>query len=375
LLAGALTIGLGLTPAIDASAATTNRSKDVYGAAVGADSLINTFVGGPKREQVAYRFRATDSAPLEAIVVYQQAGSGYGGGDLGSLRITLHPDDGSSKHAPAATVLATRSVPNPRQGAGVRHTFPEPPRLVAGRLYHVVFTNVHAAPASNYISLNGLFVFEGNGGTQPGIPRPDWAMLSREPGGAWSPARNGTITPIMSLAYANGRTAGVGYMEVWVRDPKVISKSRRVRQTFRVGGQDRKIASISVRVKRLEGSAGLRIILRRSNGKNLASRKVRAGKIARSSLASWRGSTWVTVRLDRKRTLKAGKRYSIVLKTKSGTRYATHAVRQGSRYGYGSGSFFSDGRAQFKAGTGSAWKSFTAWGSHNPEGDLQFYLR
>ncbi len=162
----------------------------------------------------------------------------------------------------------TSSIPS--TGAHNEYSFPSPPKLRRGRLYHIVFTNIDPSPTANFVSLDGLFVFDETARWQPAFRNTDWANLVRPEGHGWSAYRGrgeGTITPIMQLNYANGKRAGVGYMEIWVRSPRTISGNERVRQVFRVRGTHRRVSSVSVRLKRLSGTSPLVIRLIRSDGK------------------------------------------------------------------------------------------------------------
>ena len=305
-----------LLPAIEVVARST------YGPGVGADSLANTLVGGPTEREVSYRFRASTNARLDSVTIYIQTGSGYSGGDGGTLRITVRPDDGSARHRPARRVLTSKTVRRPEVGAGNTYRFDSPPRLTKGSLYHVVFTNVHPEQASNYVSVNALYVYGDSRAPQPAMPRRGWARLVRDQGGAWSRGSgSGSFTPIMGLRYSNGVTAGQGYMEVWVRSTATVSGSNKAREVFRVRGRDRKVSSVSVRAKRVEGRGPLRFRIRKSNGDLVAKGAIPASRIGLSSSGSPRDAEWATVKLSTPRVLRRGRRYEIVFKAARGTRY------------------------------------------------------
>ncbi len=375
----ALTLAVLLLP-LGAAAETTYKpsaSGVRIGPGIAADNLNNSIVGGPKRQKVAYRFRAKTTARLKSVTIYIINGkSGYSGGNGGRLRITVRPDDGTAKHNPGSKILATKVVTRPAFRAGNEYHFPEPPRLVKGQLYHVVFENVDSDPNRNYVSVDGLFVYEEQAVWQPAFPNRDWAHLVRVGGGAWSSDRGpgrGTITPIMALNYANGQHGGVGYMEVWYREPQTISGDKKVREIFTLGGKDRKVSSAAVRLKRVSGSGPLTISLKNAKGRTIASGKVPAARISLSLRTGPRGSDWARASFSRCVKVRAKRRYTLVVSSPRDSSYSAFPIREGGTYDYGEGSYFTRGHAEYTVGSG--WRLFTGWGRPSRQADLQFYLR
>jgi len=350
-----------------------------YGPGIAADSLNNSQVGGRFNDQVAYRFRATETSALKSIGVYVigDGRSGYAGGNGGTLRITVRRDDGSRRHHPSHAVLATRDVVHPSTGAHNTYSFPRPAKLKKGRLYHIVFTNIDPSPRSNFVSLDGLFVFSERSRWQPAYSNTDWANLTRAEGRGWTAYRGrgeGTITPIMQLNYANGKRAGVGYMEIWDRAARTISGDHRVREVFTFRSKTRTIRSVSVRLKRVSGSSPLVIKLIRSDGKIIARGTVRATAVRASAAGSLDGAVWATLRFGSKRKLVRGRRYQLVISTASDTRYSAVVIRKGGYYGYHRSTYFRDGSAQWTSGSG--WTGFDpGWSGPSREGDLQLFFR
>jgi hypothetical protein len=339
----------------------------VYGPGIGMDSLNNTQVGGPRIQSTSYRFRASTSSKLDSIRVYiiDPTHPGYGAGTGGTWEITVQTDDGSANHAPSGTVLATTSF-KPVDDFPVI-SWPSPASLTAGRLYHVVFRNVDPNPTANYASLDGVFMH------QPTVPRQaafsdvDWGQPTRSGSGAWSDQSN--TVPIMQLNYANGVTAGLGYMENWSRSAKTISGGARVRQRFTVSGSSRLVTTVSVRLKRLGGSSPLRIRLETSSGVLVEQATIPASSIPVASHPSW-----ATYRFARSRTLLTGRAYNLVLTSASDTSYLIFVIRQGSSYGFSPTTYFADGSAQYNPGTG--WVGFDpGWRGPLDQGDLQLYFR
>jgi len=330
------------------------------------DSLNNTQIGGPKNLSASYRFRAATSSTLSSIRVYVigPSHSGYGAGTGGTWQITVQPDDGSATHAPSGTVLATTTF-QPVDDFPVI-SWSSPASLTAGQLYHVVFRNVDANPAANYASLDGVFTYQPTSPRQPAFSDVDWGQPVRSGFGAW--ADESRTVPIMQLNYANGVTAGLGYMENWDSDTATVSGSAKVRQRFTVSGSSRQITTISVRLKRVIGTDDLVVRLEQSNGT-----VVEQGTIPYPSITTGTRQAWATYTFQQTRTLVSGQAYNLVLSTAAGTSYTTWAIRKGVGYGFSTQTYFGDGSAQKDVGAG--WVPFSPWGSPVDQGDLQFYFR
>ena len=359
------------SPSPTPSPTPSTTSPSGYGPGIGADSLANTQVGGTScgcpNMMTSYRFRATTSAALTSVRIYLVDGSGYSGGTGGSLRISVQPDDGSSAHAPAATVLAATTISpgNPiRIGYLPLVTFGSPATLAAGHLYHLVFRNVDPSPRSNFVSVDGLWTRAATNPRQPGLADLDWGQLMNG-GSGWT--SRSTFTPIADLGYANGVHAGMGYMEVWVRQPRTISGSSAVREVF-TPRADRTVGAVSVRVARSAGSGALTVGLKTAGGTTLATGAIGAGAVGS-------GMTWVGASLSNRVTLRAGTTYQLVFSAPSGTTYSTWALERGNNYRFASSTYFADGHGEYT--TGSGWSGFDQPGgsSDNTNADLQFELR
>lgn len=343
-----------------------------YGPAMGADSLANTVVG-PHGNRVSYRFRARHTGDLQSIRVYFiPDATGYSGGTAGKLDVSVHADSGTSAHIPA-TRLANYVIANPldlpRPGRIFRHiTFLTPPRLVAGDLYHIVFTNVDASPTVNYLSVDALFQRNPQSPTQPAISDVDSALLLDNNNQQWKP-RPG-YTPIIQFEYADGWTEGIGYMEAWVGAPQAIGGVNSVRQQFTVSGASKKVGSVSVRVARTSGTGALNVRLETSGGALVEAGAIPSSAISITSPLSYR---WVQYSFQSTHTLVAGQTYHLVLSAPAGTVYQAFPIRKGLHYGFNDTTYFKDGHAQFKSG--STWVGWTQWGVTNrTDGDLQFHF-
>ena len=349
----------------------------IYGPGIAADTLGNEQVGGTDHgganTQVSYRFRATESSALNSIRVYIQSGAGYGGGTGGTLVLTVQPDDGTANHFPSPTVLASSALVHPGSAGGQLFTFSSPAVLTAGQLYHIVWTNTDPAPIVNFVSTDGLWNFQPTTPYQPAFADTDWAQLHKTDAHPW--ALTPGATPILGLVYANGKRAGMGYMEVWVRNYINISGSTMARESFTLSGPSRSVSTVSVRLKRVSGSSPLIMRLETASGVLIEEGTVPASSIAVADPANNRQApTWVTYTFASPRALTQGQPYNLVLSSSADTSYSVYVIRKGVEYQYGPETYFADGHAQYDAGSG--WIPFTQdGGGPLDEGDLQFYFR
>jgi hypothetical protein len=176
----------------------------------------------------------------------------------------------------------------------------------------------------------------------------------------------------MGLEYANGRSAGIGYMEVWAHNAQELTGDRRARQVFTVAGPDRTVRAVSIRVKRIAGSGPLEYVLREDRGPVLARGAIPAESFELSERDSRGGASWATVPIPEGPTLGSGTRYAISFWTDDDTSYLVTVIREGRTYRYGPGTYFADGIGEFDDGDG--WRPFVGWGEESTEADLQLYF-
>jgi len=356
------------TSAPKPTAAPQTPSGPGYGMGIGADSLANMQVGGTlcqcSNRLTSYRFQATTSSKLDSARVYLASGSGYSGGNGGTISISVQTDDGSSLHAPSGTVLASTSI-KPGNPTTAFHTiaFSSPAILVAGQLYHLVFKNVDAKPTVNYVSVDDLFTYAVSTPRQQAYSDVNWGQLMND-GRGWMTSAN--YTPIVDLGYSNGVHAGVGYMEVWVNAPRTIGGSSAVRETF-TPASNHTVSAVSVRVSRKSGSSPLTVKLETSGGSVLAT-----GSISAAAVGS--NPSWVSTSLSSTVTMSAGTGYLLVLSAPSGNAYSAFSIERGNNYQFASSTYFSEGYGQYT--TGSSWSGFDQPGgsSNNKNADMQFYF-
>ena len=352
------------------------EGASTYGSGLNADALANTVVGGMSLSESSFGFRAHHSGTLTTLRVYLAWSSlkpGYNAGSGGSLLVRLQSDAVEGGHHPSGTTLASVLDSDPlNNGMFPLLTFPSPVQIDSGTTYHVVFTNVDPDPANNYVSVNSLWMQTGLVPRQPTVGDADWFQLMRDSSnhGTWVPREYGTgqsFTPILELDYSGGYSEGIGYMEVWVGNPKVVSGALGVRELFTAGGRNRKVSAVSVRLRRLSGSDSLGIQLQEAEGATIAVSGFPASAVPLTY-------TWITFSCPSVTTLFAGTRYAVVLHCAATSSYDLFPIRKGSApRRFRAATFFADGYAQFTSG--GLWTGWDQWGQADRyDGDLQFYF-
>jgi hypothetical protein len=82
---------------------------------------------------------------------------------------------------------------------------------------------------------------------------------------------------------------------------------------------------------------------------------------------------WVSAEFSKPATLRQGERLALVLRSDDAN-FEIYPIRDGAPYGFGAGTTFSAGYAQFS--TGSSWAGWDQWDESNrKDGDLQFALQ
>jgi len=363
----------GISDRSNSAAATGGPHRT--GSLVQADSLGNTVIGGADRTALAFRFRAawTGSAVAARFYVITNVNgrSGYSLGTGGTMRVSLRADSGRAPHRPAGRELAAASFRPARSGVFPLIRFRTRAKIVAGRLYHVVFTNTDPHPERNYVSINGLF--SGSRlGRGPAVPS-GMAVLEKNPGDGdttWRPRRSHPhefYLPILEIVGARaGQRAGLGYMEVW--DPKPIGGDAAVRQLLRTPARATRVTGAWLRIRREDGAdAPLEIRLGRPDGSVLAAATLAPGAVPTSDAG------WVHATFSTPVSLAAGADVTLTASAGKASSYEAVPIRKGVDYGFDSTTYFDGGYAQFNSGGG--WVGWDQWGVHDRhDSDLQFAL-
>jgi hypothetical protein len=347
------------------------------GSLVQADALGNTVIGGPYRTVLAFRFRATWTGSVAAVRVYVirnvNGRTGYSEGNLGAVQVTLQADSGRTPHVPVGRSLATVRFRPADRGFFPLLRFAKPAHVVAGRLYHVVFSNVDPDPVRNYVSINALYS-ESRLGRGPAVP--DGLAVAegdRGDGGStvWQPRRSRPheyYLPIIDVVGGGkGQHDGLGYMEVW--DPKPIGAAAKVRQLLHApGGRTTRVDGAWLRVRR-RGATGASLVLRleRPDGQALASATLAPGDVPSG------GAGWVHVRFSKPASLAPDSDFALTASAAAASSYEAFPIRKGTGFGFDPKTFFDDGYAQFNDGGG--WTGWEQWGAQDRRNsDLQFAL-
>ena len=368
-------LAINIAPAAQSSEPRGAATSQYYGSGIGSDGLANTTVG-PNGNMVSYRFRAKHSGAVQQALIYLIPDhAGYAAGTTGKTLVTLNTDDATPAHNPTAKVLASYvmsnvlSLPSPaRYFYTVK--FSSPPTLTAGQLYHMVFKNIDANPAANYLSVDDLYELNFNAPVQGAISDTDAAVLLSEEGGAWKPRQG--FKPIYQLDFPNGVTEGIGYIEGWVGAPRPVSGTNAARETFSVSGADVKVSSVAVRVARVNGNDPLVIRLENANGSLVEEGSTPASDVPLSSSIA-PAYFWVNYKLSSTTTLVPGNAYHLDIEATSTSTYEIFPIRKGLAYGFQNTTYFPDGHAEFEQN--GLWTGWTQWGVANrTDGDLQFYF-
>jgi hypothetical protein len=312
------------------------------------------------------------------VRIYLVDGSGYSGGTGGTIEVTVQTDDGTTAHAPSGTVLATTSI-TPGNPISIGYlpliSFPSPATLTAGQLYHVVFRNIDPNPAANFVSLDGVFMYQPTSPRQPLFSDVDWGQPLKTGSGAWADRSN--TVPIAALTYANGVTQGLGYMEVWVVNYKSISGVAMAREAFTVSGGDKTVSTVSVRLMRISGTSPLTVRLETSDGTLVEQGTIPSSAIPIGTPGDHGGTghaAWATFTFLASHVLTNGQSYNLVLSAPADTVYSIFVIRKGVDYSFPASTYFADGYAQYNPGTG--WVGFTDEdGEPDIQSDLQFFFR
>jgi hypothetical protein len=361
-----------------AGAGVAPQAHGLRGSLVAADSLANTRIGGPYGTVLAYRFRSRWTGVVRGVRFYvilnTDGRSGYSGGTGGTLRIALAEDRGRRRHRPGDSLAAVTMAAPARAGWPLVR-FRKPVRVTAGRFYYVVFTNLDRDPERNYVSINALAAY-GSRGSAPPLPDGMAVLLGGTSDGGATPRgwvsrsqrRGDRYAPILEVE--GGRPdqhIGLGYMEVWVRNPKPIGGGASVRQLLGTRPANR-IAGVWLRLRRDEGVSGpLTLRIERTTGGVLASRTVSASRVSADA------PQWVHVRFSKPVTVTGRDPLALVATSAGQASYEAFPLRKGTEFGFHADTVFTGGYAQFAEGR--SWLGWDPWGHQDVRtGDLQFAL-
>ena len=218
---------------------------------------------------------------MTAILFQLRLGSGYSSGDRGRYRVSIQTDSGPG-HRPSGRSL-TSFVWEPDNRGGVRRfRFPRPATLRAGRIYHVVFKNIHPRPDNNYISVNEAYTYEPLAPRHPRFRDGIYAVLNgaRATGSDRRWSVDSHHMPNMDLVFANGKHVGMAYLGAMIYDWAPIGGSRMARERFTVRQKSRRVTGACVRVGRQRGNGPIVMTLETAAGRRLTSTRAAASRVS-----------------------------------------------------------------------------------------------
>lgn len=332
----------------------SSAMRSTYGCTWQADGLANLEVGSQLGRVISYRFRAARSGQINAAQVFFVYGPGYSHGDGGQVLVALQTDNGMPSHLPSGTALASGLVSDPMTQNFRRVPFTGGPTLVAGRIYHLVFTNPHPDPVHNWTSIDDLHtpqsctIGSALGSTLPVQALTELAVIWKyDAASPW--VRNPRHTPVFMLDYVSEPDQGQAYIGALSAScVQVIGGGVRARERFTVSGPTRSPTRCYVRTRAVAGTVGpLFLTLSDAVGNPIASGSIPAPIVASSM-------EWVGLRFASPPTLQNGHSYSLVLSAATGS-YEVYPVQEGSSYGFASPEQFTDGWFEIDRGDGAGW--------------------
>ena len=339
--------------------------SDTFGAGWTAESLANLEIGMNPGRSVSYRFRADHDGAASAVRVFfvfrTICSKGcYAAGDGGAIRVEIRADNGTANHLPASTVLDAALVADPLAQWNRLVQFPQAAPLLAGRLYHIVFTNVSPNATTNYVSIDDLYTASDGTGLQPAAYEADLAVLLRINGAAPWQTRPRHF-PIFSLVYDDGFRQGQAYMDL-KQSGVAVSPGSSVREVFTVQDATHLVALAGVRVKILATGGRLRIMLAEHSGQTLETTTV-SPAVAPGQYA------WLSLPFVAPRTLTKGVTYELVLVSEEGGQYLVQPLQNGAQYGFEAESPLTGNHCEVN--TGQGWKGC----QNRSDLDVPFFFR
>jgi hypothetical protein len=291
---------------------------------------------------------------LDEYLCGYTTGNMYSVGNGGLTELTIRADDGTSNHAPTATVLAKIVVPVSMQG-GFRNSNAFVPLLTptyvtfnldrnvwvqAGKTYHIVMQNLR--PPTTCPRGGGYSVSEakrcdrdrgaqGLNGIHTGGPTPTLSagpyhgfMTLRKDAAAasWKPHGGSVVAPWYALVYTDGQAFGNGY--TFDQSRKYlghIGGGKKVRQRFIVMDAARFVDGFWLRAGRNGPTSMGNLTGTLSGGGVNVSASVPASSVSQSRDLTESVIEWVYFRLPRQVLLTKGVEYNLTLSANSPADY------------------------------------------------------
>lgn len=370
----------------------TMYTPNIYGSGWAMDSKSNLYIGGPNNSKLSMSFIASYSLAPASVRWEIRRGSGYSLGTGGTIRISIRAD---SAGVPTGGDLAYVDVGGKADNGGlnggytISNTFGSAYVLTAGTKYHIVFTNIDAAPTANYVSLNFTFLNNPPESNSIGTLQPaftdDFHVTTTDPNGLTTGSTfflTGyavSHSPKLDIVYSDGSHDGSAYVQGSIADSGQYAvldgANKRARERFTVSGGSRTVSTVYVRVGKQSGTGNLTIALKNSAGSTLATTTVAAASIptATPGVDPMDNGAWVGGALSSSVVLTDGAQYDLELSAGASTQFSVAPMlyTDGSSVHMGSRAF-REGAAQ-KTVDGSTWTEIVSGGP--PYGqNLQFYF-
>lgn len=220
-------------------------------------NLTNIRVGDTPRIRCAYRFVCRQGgfpASMHAHIMQSEQHTGYSKGDGGRIRIELREGSVTAPDLAGEPIAVANWIPNLVNLNGqTRGEFREffwtdvKKLLTRGTAYWIVFSNTHADPVNNFVSVNTAGVFDQVGRSNRWLNTHDFAVfMDTNNSGNWinlteqgsGPNR---FSPQMQLTYSDGRIEGAFPMESgFAITPTIrmfdVEGPRKIRERFHMYG-------------------------------------------------------------------------------------------------------------------------------------------
>lgn len=355
-----------------------------YGNQFSGDGLHNIPVGGVSGIEVAFRFLAQDTVPVNKLRffnAYSHVKPGYHSGTGGTLLVELVTctDTGVPLDRVLASAVVDRPVDQPAQ---LLVEFGSTAILSKGWYYAVRFRNVHQSPESEWVSVNALATLSKR--PRRAVPGSLETLVRWKGDQVWKPFKPEieAAVPIFCLYYAVSdqlqdgiAVPGCGVMESWVAEPRRIAGMEKVRQVF-APLCDVTTRSVMVRVAKNGNPGPLKAQL--STGTTpLGDCVVDASAVKPVDLTllspNRLGHDWVEMVFPGPVRLVAGKEHRLSLSAPIGDAYEVFPVRDGSEFGYAS--VWPQSYAECFTPKSNLWEPWSAWGKKSQQGRLQMYFK
>jgi len=281
-------------------------------------------VSSDAQYKVSVSFRAPTSGELSQVLLFWIYRSPhYAQGDGGRYLFELHPDDGTSAHAPGEEVLSSVGpLDFPFRDTWAWWPVPLSANLVEGNWYHVIFWNVHPSPEENYASYEYLSHEQGS------VPQDlNWRIWTKKyddsspwvPNDEFSSENYGGMEASIILQWENKSFWGQGYISALADPPRPKIYGNYLAGEFFVADQDRIVNRISIRLSRIgTPKDDLYIKLENENGEPIFEKMlVTASELPQFDPYDGQSKEFITMQIEPAVQLKKDSSYRLIFSSPS----------------------------------------------------------